>query len=165
MAAKYVFSQPFVLVGALIERQGKFLLLQENHGHDKGLWNIPSGKLDLGEPPIDCVKREVKEEAGLDFRPESIVLIGSNFREGMHTHSLRIIYTGEVQGSINFDGNEYDEVGDREINTYRWVDAKQMSQLPLRHPDISVAVERFLSGMRLPLDAIQHFNYQRPSVD
>ena len=79
-------QQPFVLIGALLERKGKFLMLKENHDPDKGLWNIPSGKIDLGESPVNCVKREVKEEAGLEFEPLNIAVISSVVRR--HTQRL-----------------------------------------------------------------------------
>jgi len=60
------FTQPFVITGALIARNGKILLIQENHEPDKGKWNIPAGKLDLGEDPFQAVAREVFEESGLN---------------------------------------------------------------------------------------------------
>ena len=46
---------------AVIVNDGRILLLKENHLPDKGKWNIPAGKLDYGENPIDAVKREVFE--------------------------------------------------------------------------------------------------------
>ena len=65
-----VFTQVFGVVGAIIERDSKFLLVKEHHpGHSAhGKWNQPAGWIDVGENPIDAVIREVREETGLDIK-------------------------------------------------------------------------------------------------
>lgn len=164
--AAFYHRQPFILIGALLERDGKFLLLKENQGPDKGLWNIPSGKIELGESPLECAKREVKEEAGLEFSPQNIVAITSIIRRidrQAQSQILRVIYSGGFSGSINFAGNEIDEVGDREIGEYRWVAPSDVtnSKLSLRHPDITLAIERHVSGQLLPLAILSHIDWIR----
>ena len=67
--AERVFTQVFGVVGAIIEKEGKILLVKEAGTHDKGKWNQPAGWIDVGEDPIEMVKRELKEETGLDFNP------------------------------------------------------------------------------------------------
>jgi len=52
-------TQPFVVVGSIIERNKKFLLVQEG-----GKWNQPMGWLELREDIIDGAKRETEEETG-----------------------------------------------------------------------------------------------------
>ena len=69
-------SKPSVTVGALIlNLEGKILLLRTNK------WNvdyiIPCGHVEFGERLIDAVKREVREETGLD----AIDIIFLNFNE------------------------------------------------------------------------------------
>src|SRR5262249_20602620 len=151
MTSTFSYTQPFILIGALIERDGKFLLLEENHEGAKGLWNIPSGRLDLGEALTDCARREAKEECGLDFEPERIVSIRSMVRlkdptEGIRaSHVLRIIYCGRAIGEVSFENNEIDEAGDREISDARWLTPEHVKQLPLRQPDIPDAIATFLS--------------------
>ena len=76
-----VFTQTFCIVGAIIERGGKILLVQEAQGHDRGKWNQPAGWVDPGEDPLIAVSREIKEETGFDFKPESIVGIYSIVNE------------------------------------------------------------------------------------
>ena len=160
-------QQPFILIGALLEREGRFLMLKENHDPDKGLWNIPSGKIELGESPLDCVKREVKEEAGLDFEPQQIAMISSVVRhQSLHpqtTHILRVIYTGKFSGQIDFAGNEIDSAGDREIAESRWLTLDEINsgQFPQRHPDVPEAIKRYNSGRLLPLDTLTHLEWVR----
>jgi 8-oxo-dGTP pyrophosphatase MutT (NUDIX family) len=167
MTSTFSYTQPFILIGALIERDGKFLVLEENHGDAKGLWNIPSGKLNLGESLLDCARREVKEESGLDFEPERIVSIRSMVRKPGQTegsrpsHTLRIIYSGKFSGKVSFEHNDYDEAGDREMSSYRWVTPAEVGALPLRQPDIPDAIERYLAGKFLPLDTVEHTEWAR----
>jgi ADP-ribose pyrophosphatase YjhB (NUDIX family) len=90
------YTQPYIVVGALVVRNDKILLLQENHLPDKGKWNIPAGKLDYGESPVDAVSREVFEESGLKFKPTAILGLHSIHRKDVPndtgtTHVLRIV--------------------------------------------------------------------------
>jgi 8-oxo-dGTP diphosphatase len=58
-----------VAVKAFIVRNGEALLLRRrmNDPHKPGAWDIPGGRLELGEDPTDGLKREAREEAGLDI--------------------------------------------------------------------------------------------------
>lgn len=52
---------------------GSFLLvLQYRHPLGKEIWEIPAGKLDVGENPYDCAKRELEEETGLSGELEEL---------------------------------------------------------------------------------------------
>ncbi|MCK6554402.1 NUDIX hydrolase [Candidatus Binatia bacterium] len=51
------------------------LLHQFRHAAGGFIWEIPAGKLDDGEPPLDCAARELREEAGLVAA--DLVLLGS----------------------------------------------------------------------------------------
>ncbi len=53
-------------VGAVVVRDGKALIVKRAHEPRKGEWSLPGGLLDLGESLTDAVRREVKEETGLD---------------------------------------------------------------------------------------------------
>ncbi|HYR26053.1 MAG TPA: NUDIX domain-containing protein, partial [Aquabacterium sp.] len=60
--------KPNVTVAALIERDGRFLLVEEETS-DGLLLNNPAGHLDPGESPIDGVIRETLEETTRAFAP------------------------------------------------------------------------------------------------
>lgn len=53
-----------VMVGAVIEKDGKFLLVQEAKESCKGKWNLPAGHLEINETIFDGAKREILEETG-----------------------------------------------------------------------------------------------------
>jgi 8-oxo-dGTP pyrophosphatase MutT (NUDIX family) len=64
-------------------RDGKILLVREaqRKGPDNGKWNHPAGWIDVGENPIEAVKREVLEESGFTFTPKYLLGIYSLVRK------------------------------------------------------------------------------------
>lgn len=56
----------YVATDALIERNGKYLMIKEGKERCRGKWNIPGGGVEHGENPVEAVKREVWEETGLE---------------------------------------------------------------------------------------------------
>ena len=65
-------------VGALIQRGDEFVVVQRKNEPAKGLWSIPGGLLELGERVYDGVKREVKEETGLDVEIDRLLDVIDN---------------------------------------------------------------------------------------
>ncbi len=53
-------------VGGVVTRNGRALIIRRGHEPRKGEWSLPGGLVELGEPLIDAVRREVAEETGLD---------------------------------------------------------------------------------------------------
>ena len=53
----------------IVNEKNKLLLIKrrDNDVHSPGAWEIPGGRLDLGENPFEVLKRETKEETGLDI--------------------------------------------------------------------------------------------------
>ena len=70
-----------IVIGGLIEKDDKFLLVQEAKEKCKGKWNIPAGHLEVNESVIDCLKREIKEETGCDILQTGILEIGNKVLE------------------------------------------------------------------------------------
>ncbi len=56
---------PKIGVGVIVVRDGKILLGKRRSEHGNGTWSFPGGHLEMGETPIECAKRELKEETGL----------------------------------------------------------------------------------------------------
>lgn len=68
------------IVGALIFSNDGHVLLGKNRsgGAYDGFWTIPGGGIEEGETPVEAIKREVKEEVGLDIDEAIIELISDS---------------------------------------------------------------------------------------
>ena len=66
-----------VVVGGIVEKDGKFLLVQEAKESCRGKWNIPAGRLEVNETVFDGAKREIKEETGCDVELTGLLQVGN----------------------------------------------------------------------------------------
>jgi 8-oxo-dGTP diphosphatase len=66
MRRKYP-SRPIVGVGAVILREDKVLLVRRGTSPMRGEWTLPGGVVELGETLQQAVRREIKEETGLNI--------------------------------------------------------------------------------------------------
>ena len=64
---------PLVGVGAIILDRDRVLMAQRGKQPLKGWWSLPGGLLELGEALADGLRREVREETGLEVRPRGIL--------------------------------------------------------------------------------------------
>ena len=60
---------PEVCVGGVVVHDGRLLLVRRGRGAGIGLWSVPGGRVEWGEPLADAVVREVAEETGLAVVP------------------------------------------------------------------------------------------------
>ena len=64
-AVREVVVHPGAVAIVAIPSPGSALLVQQyRHPAESCLWEIPAGKLEPGEPPLDCARRELEEETG-----------------------------------------------------------------------------------------------------
>jgi 8-oxo-dGTP pyrophosphatase MutT (NUDIX family) len=70
-------SQRIAAKALIVNSDGKVLILREAQAYkdatNKGKYDVPGGRLEPGEPFLEALVREVKEETGLRVRPEGPV--------------------------------------------------------------------------------------------
>lgn len=153
-------NYPFVIVGCIIEKNNKIVLVKEN-GIAKGKWNQPAGWLEKGENLIDGAKREVEEETG--FKIKVIKLLGIyNLIElnkkikdiGItinNHHAVKIIFIAELisEGRLN----NY-----KEIQEVKWFIKEEIFAMDkeLRDTNIKDEVRDYFFGISYPLEIIRH---------
>ena len=145
--------KPNVTVAAVIEREGRFLLVEEETAN--GLrFNQPAGHLEEGESLVAAVAREALEETAHHFRPESLVGIYQWPRPDGEVTYLRFAFAGQVEGMEH--GRRLD-VG---IVRAVWMDLAEVEATADRHrsPLILRCIRDYLGGRRYPLDLIRHYS-------
>ncbi len=68
----YASSEP-TACALCVDTEGRLLLGRRAHEPWRGYWDLPGGFLEEGEHPLDALKRELREEAGLEVVPEEFV--------------------------------------------------------------------------------------------
>lgn len=60
-------AQPLVGLGAIVWKDGKVLLVQRGRPPRAGIWSLPGGAQNLGETVAEGIRRELREEAGIEI--------------------------------------------------------------------------------------------------
>ena len=68
----YASSKP-TASALCLDDENRVLLSRRGIEPFKGLWDFPGGFLDEGEHPLDCVRRELREEAGVEVEPQRLI--------------------------------------------------------------------------------------------
>lgn len=87
--------RPVVAVGAVVVRDGALLMVQRANDPGRGLWSIPGGRVEGGEYLADAVRREVREETGLEVTVGSLLGI---LEVPGQAHYVILDYTAQVSG-------------------------------------------------------------------
>ena len=144
--------KPNVTVAALIERDGRFLLVEEET--DDGLrLNQPAGHLEQGESLVDACAREALEETAWHFRPTSLVGIYQWPRQRGEVTYLRFAFAGEL--GLEEPGRPLDTGIVRAV----WLTPAEIEASRQRHrsPLIVQCMHDWQAGRRFPLDLIHHY--------
>lgn len=145
--------KPHVTVAAVVYRDGKFLLVEEET--EAGLaFNQPAGHLEEDEPLVDAVVREALEETAYHFRPTHLVGIYHwKHPTKEDTTYLRFAFAGELRGF------EADRKLDEGIVAARWLTLDEVRATQERHrsPLILRCCEDLLAGKHYPLDLLVHY--------
>ncbi len=145
--------KPNVTVAAVIERDGKFLLVEEQTS--QGIrFNQPAGHLEKDESLLSAVVRETLEESAYHFQPQNLLGIYRWHAPESDTTYLRFAFTGEIVG------HEPTRTLDTGILRAAWLTPAQIraNQAAHRSPLILRCIKDYLSGKRYPIDLLVNYD-------
>jgi 8-oxo-dGTP diphosphatase len=105
---------------ALVEDDGRLLLARRAVEPFKGRWDIPGGFLEEGEHPLDGLRRELREETGLEVEPVDFLGVWMDRYGGDSTaeSTLNLYWTAVVTGGEAAPDDDVDEL--------RWFDRHRL---------------------------------------
>jgi len=135
-----------VTVAAVIERDGRFLFVEERID-GRLVLNQPAGHLDPGESLAAACQREVLEETAHRFEPEGLVGVYRWHYAAKDVTFLRFCFMGKILGQ------EQRQL-DKEIVRLHWLTPDELQKRKAEHrsPLVQKCVEDFLAGKRIPLE-------------
>jgi len=144
--------KPHVTVAAVIEQDGKFLLVEENTADGK-LFNQPAGHLEANESLVQGVIRETLEETAHHFCPEFLIGIYRWHHPRKDIVYLRFGFGGSLTG------HEPGRPLDAGILRATWmnIDELRASKARQRSPLVLQCAEDYLAGKRYPLELLTHY--------
>jgi len=96
-----------------VNERGQLLLVRRAGEIYHGYWDLPGGFVDEDEHPLDTIRRELREETGLDVEPQEFVGVWvdrySEDRSGAAT--LNLYWTARVLGGDSKAADDVSELG------------------------------------------------------
>ena len=126
------------VVAVIIDPEEQVLLTKRNIAPFKGEWVMPGGKIDLGEPIVNALKREVMEEVGLEVEVEDIIDVFEHVSPGADNYHFIILYYLCRPLYCDISRNH------AEVAEARWVSHHELGDYPM--PDGT----RFILGKIFP---------------
>lgn len=109
-----------IIVGGIIERNGKILMVQEAKKKCYGKWNFPAGHLEEGETIYDGAIREIFEETGCKVKLTKVLPIINTRLE--NENFILINFLAEIiDEDINFNKEEILDV--------KWIDKRDLGNM------------------------------------
>ena len=136
------YATPKVDVRGVIIQDGKVLLVRER---SDGLWTLPGGWADVGDPPSGAVEREIREESGYEAKAVKLLALYDRNLHGhppMAFHVYRAFFLCEIAGgsptlSDETDGVDFFALSALPSLSVERVTAKQIARFfdHAHHPD------------------------------
>ena len=137
-------KRPMVGVGALMFKRDRILMAQRGKEPLKDWWSLPGGALELGESLADGVRREVREETGLEIRPLGVLEIFERIMRdanGMpEYHYVLIDYVCRIVGGELRAGDD--------VCAVEWVRRPNLAQLEITEGTLAVIEKGFRQRRR-----------------
>lgn len=129
-------TQPVVAVAAIVfDEDGRVLVIERGRPPGVGLWSVPGGRLELGEPIAAAVAREVAEETGLTVEVGPLVEVVERVTPtaGGTYHYVILDHLAYLRGGALAAGDD--------VTAVRFVDDAELRALPLTDGLVAV-IER-----------------------
>lgn len=144
--------KPSVTVAAVVERDGRFLMVEEETTDGVRL-NQPAGHLDPGETLVHAAAREALEETAHRFTPTALlgVYVARTVpKAGAPVTYVRFAFTGELGEA------EAGRALDDGILRVLWLTVDEIRERSAQHrsPLVTKCVDDYLGGRRYPLDLV-----------
>jgi 8-oxo-dGTP pyrophosphatase MutT (NUDIX family) len=138
--------KPSTTVAAVVEREGRFLLVEEPI-EGRLVLNQPAGHLDPGESLVAACRREVLEETAHRFQPTALVGIYRWHYAPADVTFLRFCFRGRIEGV------EARPI-DRQILRLHWLSREELLARRAAHrsPLVQRCVDDYLAGREFPLE-------------
>ena len=134
---------------AFIVNDGKLLLVKKSADdpHHPNEWEVPGGRMEFGEKLDDHIKREVKEEVGIDIIPGEPFAMWTWIMEkkGENGESLKqqVVAVGSYCQAVNYNIDSSNRVEDDYLSDTEWVPLNKVFDYKLI-PDIIPAMRKFV---------------------
>lgn len=144
--------KPNVTVAAIVEDNGRFLLVEED-ADNHVVFNQPAGHLEKNESLINAVRREVLEETGWEFEPQSLVGVYLYPNPHVDIVYLRFCFAGRCvrhDPSVSLD---------KGIIRTVWMskDEIEARREDLRSKMVLTCINDYLAGKHYPLELLNHY--------
>ena len=140
--------KPHTTVAAIIERDNKFLMVEEEV-HGEIVYNQPAGHLDPDESIYDAVIRETREETAWRFTPEALVGIYQWKQPENDRSFLRFAFHGQC------DDHDENQLLDDGILRAVWMTRNELLNTErLRSPMVLRNIDDYLQGICYPLSIL-----------
>lgn len=138
--------KPNVTVAAVVERAGRFLLVEEQTTRGR-LFNQPAGHLEPGESLTEAVARETLEETAHVFKPTALLGVYLYRQPADDVTYLRFAFTGDITG------HEAARALDAGIIHAVWLAPDDIRRNATRHrsPLVLRCIDDYFAGQRYPL--------------
>jgi len=137
-------KRPLVGIGALIFQRGRILMVERGKEPLKGWWSLPGGAVETGETLDQAVRREVREETGLEVQPVRMFEIFERImRDGegaTEYHYVLIDYVCRVTGGSLCAGDD--------VARAQWMHQEELSGLPITEGTLGVIERAFRKRRR-----------------
>lgn len=142
--------QPHVVVAAIVERQGRYLVVEELINGELRL-NQPAGHWEAGETLIEAVKRETLEEAAWDIEPRAFL---GTYIWKPNSLPYPFVRFAFVADAVRHHPDRHLDEG---IVRALWLtrDELQARVAEWRSPAVMQCIEDYQAGRRFPLDMIR----------